>query len=431
MPGKVPLADLAWGRMDRPENLMVITGLLWFDGPVDPSALAERVRRRVVERYPRFRSVVDLPRRPFGRATWRELPEVPLDAHLGQVHLAPPGDRRALAHLVGDTLSRPLDPTRPLWSLTLVDGFEGGSAIVARLHHCLADGVTLARILLSLTDDARGREVGAWVTPHLPPPPVGPWAQARRLLATARATGKLLFLPPDPRSAVNGAVDVRKQATWTDPWPLDEVKHVAHRFGVTVNDVLTAAVTGALHRHLVARGTPRRHLHAAMPYNLRALEGDIPTDLGNRFGMVFPSLPVGLTDPVARLREVARRMDAIKASPEGPVSYAILGLIGRLPGPLEPYAVDLFAAKASLVLTNVPGPREPVFVAGRRALGVLAWVPQSGRIGLGVSIVSYAGEVRVGLAADAGLIPDLEGLRGDVAAEYAVLRDAAGQTRAA
>jgi hypothetical protein len=109
---------------------------------------------------------------------------------------------------------------------------------------------------------------------------------------------------------------------------------------------------------------------------------------------------------VARLAETKKRMDAIKDSPEGPVSYGVLNVIGMTPAQMEKYIIDVFGLKGSLVLTNVPGPREPVSLAGTRVTGVLPWVPQSGAVSMGVSIFSYAGKVTVGINVDARLVPD-------------------------
>jgi hypothetical protein len=148
--------------------------------------------------------------------------------------------------------------------------------------------------------------------------------------------------------------------------------------------------------------------------------------LGNRFGLVFVELPVGLPEPRARLSECKRRLDALKGSPQAVLVYALLQLAGRLPIWGEGLLVDIFGARATAVATNVPGPRLPLRFAGRPVRQIMFWVPQSGRLGLGVSILSYAGEVRVGIAADAGLIPDPERLVAEYAASFAQLAKLAG-----
>jgi WS/DGAT/MGAT family acyltransferase len=178
----------------------------------------------------------------------------------------------------------------------------------------------------------------------------------------------------------------------------------------TVNDVVLAAVTGALHAYLADRDSLVEEIRAMVPFNLRPLDRPLPRDLGNRFGLVYLPLPVGIADPALRLAEVHRRMAEIKHSPEGRLSYVILGAIGTTPVPVEQRLIEVFTPKATAVMTNVPGPREPIYFAGTRVAGVLGWVPAGGEIGMGLSIFSYDGGLTVGLQVDAGLVPDAEAI---------------------
>jgi diacylglycerol O-acyltransferase / wax synthase len=167
-------------------------------------------------------------------------------------------------------------------------------------------------------------------------------------------------------------------------------------------------MTGALHRYLVRRDSVVDEIRAMVPFNLRPLDEPLPRDLGNRFGLVYLALPVGIEDPAERLAEVHRRMDAIKHSPEGAISYGILGALGLTPPQIEQRLLDVFSSKTSAVMTNVLGPRQPVSFAGVKVAGVIAWVPTAGTAGMGLSICSYAGGVTVGFEVDAGLVPDPE-----------------------
>jgi WS/DGAT/MGAT family acyltransferase len=180
--------------------------------------------------------------------------------------------------------------------------------------------------------------------------------------------------------------------------------------GATVNDVLLSAMAGALRSYLRGRGGLVDEVTAFVPFNLRPLDQPLPPDLGNRFGLVFLSLPVGTGNRRRRLAEVHRRMDAIKHSPEGAVSYGLLEAIGRTPVQVEKRLVELFSAKGTAVITNVPGPREHVYFAGSPVRGVLVWAPRSGSVAMSVAIFSYAGEITVGLMVDGGLIPDPESI---------------------
>jgi len=433
-------ADAAWLHMDRPTNLMVVNSVLWLDEPMDLERGREVVRERLVKRFPRFRQRIVEPRLGVGLPSWEDDPDFDLDRHLHHIALPAPGDRAALEDLVSDLISAPLDRTKPLWDIYTVEGYGAGMAQITRMHHSIADGIALARVLLSMTDEHPDAGIEAETDGHVKHGPIDaltrpleasaqlagaaihegfelvshPRGELRDLVsrsaADARALGKLLLTPTDKDNALRGELHVPQRVTWTDRVALDHVKAIGHATGTTVNDVLVAAITGALRRYLTTRHSTVDELRAMIPFNLRPLDQPLPRELGNRFGLVYLQLPVGTRGRRQRLEEVHRRMDAIKNSPEGAVAYGILGLIGLTPPQVEQRLVDMFASKSTLVLTNVPGPRRPVYLAGTRVAGVIGWVPAGGSIGLGVSIFSYNGTVTVGIRTDAGLIPDPEAI---------------------
>jgi WS/DGAT/MGAT family acyltransferase len=193
---------------------------------------------------------------------------------------------------------------------------------------------------------------------------------------------------------------------WTDPIELPEVKTVSKALGCSVNDMLLAAVTGALHDYLRDKGekTEGVEVRALVPVNLRG-EGD-GESLGNRFGIVAVELPVGLENPLARLNEVNRRMAALKNSLEPPVTLGLLTALGYAPQFVQNRLFDLLLSRASAVMTNVPGPQHPLYLAGAPIKQIMFWVPQSGDIGMGVSILSFNGHVQFGLMTDAAMVPD-------------------------
>jgi hypothetical protein len=197
---------------------------------------------------------------------------------------------------------------------------------------------------------------------------------------------------------------------------------------------LITAAAGALRRYLLNRGDrvdDDLNIRAAVPVNLRPLDG--PPKLGNQFGLVFLSLPLGIADPRQRLPELKRRMDELKGSPDALVSFGILNAMGRVPSQVQPLAVEFFGSKATAVMTNVPGPKQELYLAGKAIKQVMFWVPQSGRMGLGVSILSYAGNVMVGVNSDGHLVPDPERIVADFEQELSKLmpprRRANGQTK--
>jgi diacylglycerol O-acyltransferase / wax synthase len=413
--------DAAWLRMEDPTNLMMVTGILVFDERLDPRKLRTTLEKRLLS-FDRFRQrVVEAPF-GIGPPRWVDDDRFDIDAHLHRVALPAPGDKQSLEALVGDLMSTPLDMSKPLWQFHLIEGYRGGSVLLSRLHHCIADGIALIQVLLSLTDsgprpgrrpavrrsspsgDGLGAPLGAIASMLANPLELVELAQTG--ISVADTLQRLVLLPPDPQTVLKGRLGVSKHAAWSESVPLAAIRAAGACHGATINDVLITAVAGALRAYLEERGEPVGHLEirAAVPVNLRPIERGL--DLGNSFGLVFVPLPISIADPWRRLAELKVRMDRIKASSEAIVSFGVLTAIGIVPRQLHPPAIEFFGSKASVVMTNVPGPREPLYLAGRRIADCMFWVPMSGHLGLGVSILSYAGGVMVGVAADAGLVPD-------------------------
>lgn len=421
--------DSAWLKMEDPTNLMTITGVMSFEEPVPFEVFKEVIEDRFLA-HRRFRQRVAGSKLPFRNPRWEDDEQFNLSRHLHRTALPAPGDQKALEALVSDLMSTPLDLSRPLWQMHHVENYRGGTAVVARVHHTIGDGLALMPVLLDMTETREGLRASEAATSQL--------VRSRRHLDEAAAEqddlqlskkvldaiktgggaawtlGRLVTLPSDPPTPFKGELGTAKRAAWSDAIPLDDIKALGRRLGATINDVLLSAVSGALRLHLEERGLPAApdlEVRAVVPVNLRP-PGD--TTLGNRFGLVFLPLPLGTADPLERLKKLKARMDEIKRSPEAGVTYAVLQAMGAMSENLEEQALRLFGKKATAVATNVPGPREPLYMRGRRMRSLMFWVPQSGRLGLGISILSYAGTVRVGIAADAGLVPD----PGQVVAAY-------------
>ena len=248
-------------------------------------------------------------------------------------------------------------------------------------------------------------------------------ALAGEVVADARVLAKEILLAPDGAAGLHGRIGVDKRVAWSDPVPVAALHEAAGSSGATLNDVVLTALSGALRRQLGAAGPPAPdEVRALVPFNVRRLDGPFSPGLGNSFGLVFVSLPVGIEDASARLLAVKHRMDRIKRSPEGIVSSEILGAIGTASPQLAAPLIRFFAAKASLVMTNVPGPKVPLHLAGHRINGAFGWVPVSGGIGLGVACFSYAGSITVAVAGDARVVPDPQALVDDFTAEVEHLR---------
>ena len=435
--------DTAWLRMERPTNPMMITGVLMFAEPMSLDRLRRVVKQRFLA-YQRFRQKAV--HTPTG-ASWQDDPHFDLDWHVRLSALPGRNDRRvsekiALERFVSQLASSPLDKHRPLWQFHLVESYQGGSALVARIHHSYADGIALVQVLLSLTDTARvpgkadalskawlkqegaavARRVGAvdrymklggkmveqgvamGMSVYRDPTLAGVLAREGGEIARELVTA--LVLSDDPPSLLRGDLGVTKRVAWAEALDLDEVKAVGRACGCTVNDVLMAAASGALREYMRERGADvdGMVLRATVPVNLRPLEH--AKKLGNHFGLVFLDLPVGEANPVRRLMHVSNCMNQLKGSRQAIVAYGLLAALGMAPAAVQEVALELFSRKATAVATNVPGPQQPLYMAGCALREMMFWVPQTGSIGVGMSIMSYNGRVHFGLIADAKLIPD-------------------------
>lgn len=436
--------DAAWLRMETPTNMAMITGVMTFDRPLDFDRLRLTLAYRFLA-FPRFLQRVREPGLRLGLPRWELDPDFDFDYHLQRMRLPDPGDQDCLQEAVSELMSTPLDFSRPLWQFHYLENYGSGSAIIARIHHCIADGLALIQVLLSMTDSDPN---APWPKPVALPerklrpltrvfvPALKAASQVKRTWQTAenlvnegmqtlfhptrvldvarlstrstKALGKLLLIGPDQKTIFKGKCGVPKRAAWSQPISLDEVKTVGRLMGGTVNDILLATVTGALRRYLEHREQPVEgvNIRAVVPVNLRP--PDEQGKLGNRFGLVFLSLPVGVVDPIKRLIVLKRRMDAIKNSPEAVVAFGILNAIGMTTKQIESIIVRIFGMKGTAVMTNVPGPRHPIYLAGERMSNLMFWVPQPGNLGMGVSIISYNGGVILGIATDECLVPDPE-----------------------
>jgi WS/DGAT/MGAT family acyltransferase len=454
--------DTAWLHMDRPVNMMMIASFMAFDGPVDFERVVATVEQRLLA-FDRFRQKVMPPRIPFGNYTWELDPQFDIRAHVHRIALPAPGDKVALQALMSDIISTPLDRSRPLWQFHVVEGYQDGWVLAGRLHHSIADGIALMRVLLSMTDfsaDAplaeaagkpdrpSGKRRGLISTVTAPATSLArttlnvadtvvhqsleTFRRPGRVIDLAKVTAdnattlaKMALRSPDPQTLFKGEMGISKTTAWSDPLPLADVKKVGKALGGTVNDVLMAAVAGGLRRYMQDRGqaVDGVNIRALVPVNLRPL--DAPLELGNRFGLIFPTLPTGAADRHERFIEMRRHMNEIKDSPEAVVAYGVLYALGMTPVDIEGVFLDFFGSKSTMVLTNVPGPQFQLYLAGSPMREIMAWVPQSGGLGMGISILSYNGGVMIGVTTDTGLVPDPDRIVENSVSEFHALGDLA------
>lgn len=407
--------DAAWYQMDGPANLAVITGLMLTRQPLDFGAVRARYQQQLLK-FDRFRQRVTPRGLGLAMPQWEDMPHFNIDQHVHHIALPAPHDHAALTALLNDLASLPLDRSLPLWQLVVVDQVAGGSAVIMRMHHCIADGTAMMAVMQTVFDAERPKRSKASAqaetsTAVTTSPSLGMVDEAAQLLGgVISGAGMLvaeLLKPSDPPSPLKGEFGLPKRLAWSAPVALAGVKAIAAQYGAKVNDVLVAAVTGALRSYLKQRGTDVNHtsLRAMVPVDLRP--PGRADELGNAFGLVILDLAVTSARPEQRLELTKARMDALKHSPEASATNLLLNLLGRGPKVLEDIAEQMFGSKVSLVLTNVVGPQTPVSLTGVPIERMMFWVPHPGdEMGLGVSIMSYCGSVTVSMETDAQLVPD-------------------------
>ncbi len=450
---KISAVDTAWLRMDRPQNLMMITGVLLFGERI----ALPRLRKVIGERFAVFKRFRQRPVEIAGISFWQDDPAFDIARHVVAESLPPPGGRAQLQSLASRLATTPLDPAHPMWQFHLIDRYDGGSALIARIHHSYADGIALVRVMLSMTDASRdgppampfaarapkAADAGDDVLAQLFAPLSGVVAGARKLGATLVEKGaevwsdpakavalatqggaltaeiaKLALMPQDSPTRFKGRAGVAKCLSWTDPLPLAEVKTIGKALDASVNDVLLSCVAGALRGYLIDKGDDATGvmMRALVPVNLRPIEKAYK--LGNQFGLVFLDLPIGIENPIERLYAVRANMNALKGSFQPVLALGLLAAMGSGPKALQDVLLESLARNASSVMTNVPGPQQPLYLAGAAIKSLMFWVPQSGDIGMGVSIISYDGAVQFGVITDEGLCPDPDLISARFASEF-------------
>src|SRR5690625_5249521 len=334
------------------------------------------------------------------------------------------------------------DKTKSLWQFHFVENYSHGPAVIARIHHCYADGIALIQVLLSLTEADRQKSLETSSSRRWKEKRAASSGVFRRLAAPARSglgmlqemgaraleygagvvrdpqaagasvaelmgeLGQAFLSPGDARCTFRGRLGVRRNIAWAGPFVLDAVKAVSRFLGCSADDTLAAVMTGALRRYVDRCGasTGLASMRATVPVNLRPL--DHAPELGNHFGLVFLDLPIAEKNPLRRVYQVADNMRKLKESRQAAMTLGALAALGMGPAVLQKPALEMFSRKASAVLTNVPGPQKPLYLAGARLREMMFWVPQTGSMGMGISILSYNGKVFSGLVADHNLVPD-------------------------
>jgi WS/DGAT/MGAT family acyltransferase len=452
--------DTAWLRMDSPSNLMMIMGVWIIHPGVSYAATCQRIEERLLK-YPRFTQRVQ---QDATGASWVFDDDFKISRHVLREKL-PVSTNRTVQQALQDRLAelalQPMDMRYPLWDFRLVEHYQGGSALLVRIHHCIADGLALIAVTQSLVDGGAepperrqkpthysGWDAAEeWMSHTLIEPltvaavkaleaagdgaaqafgvmgdpktlidkllekgfskgMIGSADMAKLAYQVVRDGAALALMSDDSPTRLKGTPGQSKRVAWCQPIPLDEVRAISKALQCSINDVLLACVAGAIGQYLKSHGdsVAGKEIRAMVPVNLRPMEHAYK--LGNQFGLAPVVLPIGIDNPLARVYEVRRRMGELKGSMQPLLAFALLAVAGMLIKPAQDAMLSLFSKKTTAVMTNVPGPREKLRFCGSILEQTLFWVPQSGTVGLGVSILSYGGGVQFGIISDTNLCSD-------------------------
>jgi WS/DGAT/MGAT family acyltransferase len=452
--------DASFLHIENSSAHMHVASVMLFEGPPPPyDELLEAIERRLglVPRYRQRLAYVPLGQ---GRPRWVDDPHLNLRYHVRVTALPSPGSEQQLMDLAGRVFSQQLDRDKPLWELWLVEGLEGDRfALLAKTHHALVDGISGIDIVSVLFDTSPEPAAPTSTGERWLPRPLPSRAQllgealveratvpgevARSVRAVFRGPRRVLEglrnaavgvgamawagLNPAPPSPYNDTIGPHRRFTWVRA-ELRDIKAIKDSLGGTVNDVVLATVAGALGRHLRRRGhnTDGLELKGMIPVSVRS---DIERGaLGNRVAAMMAPLPVWCQEPLARLDIVRQELSDLKQGGQAVGAQVLTNLSGFAPPTIMDQAARLMSRQRffNLVVTNVPGPQFPLYLAGRRMLDPFPMVPLASGQGLGVALLSYDGKINFGLVGDYDMLWDLDELAADVRASLAELADVAG-----
>jgi diacylglycerol O-acyltransferase / wax synthase len=452
--------DASFLHLEDGSSHMHVAGVMIFEGSPPPyDELLEAIERRLglVPRYRQRLAFV-----PFGqgRPRWVDDPHLNLRYHVRSTALPAPGSEQQLKDLAGRVFSQQLDRDKPLWEIWLVDGLEGDRfAMLSKTHHALVDGISGVDIMSVLFDTSpepsTPTDTGErWLPRPLPssaqllaealmeratiPGEIARSVRAvfrgpRRVLEGARdaavGVGAMAWagLNPAPPTPYNKPIGPHRRYTWVRA-NLADLKAIKNELGGTVNDVVLATVAGALGKHLRRRGqtTDGLELKAMVPVSVRA---DVERGaLGNRVAAMMAPLPVWCQDPIARLDIVREELKGLKSGGQAVGAQVLTELSGFAPATVMDQASRVMARQRffNVVVTNVPGPQIPLYLAGKRMIDTFPMVPLAKNQALGIALLSYAGRINFGLVGDYDLLWDLDDFGDDVQEALAELAAEAG-----
>ena len=438
--------DASFLHVEDGVSHMHIASVAVFEGPAPAYADVLRTVVGKLPLVPRYRQVVRFVPLDLGRPVWVDDPHFNAEYHVRHTALPPPGNEEALRKLVGRVMAQQLDRTKPLWEIWMVEGLEDGHwALLSKTHHSMVDGVSGTDLLAVIMDTSSTPSTPITDTWEPALAPSGsqlavqavldmarsPYEQIRAVRATTRVpreAAKQLaevlrglaamrgIVRRPPPSSLNGPIGPHRRYAWAST-SVDDIRTVRKGLGGSFNDVVLAAITRGFRDLLLSRGeTVDRVVRTLVPVSVRPRDasgravGDGTFD--NKVSGMFAELPVGLADPVERLKAVTEQMAGLKESNQALAAEAMTSLSGFAPPVLLALGTRLASRAAqrniNTVTTNVPGPQNPLFMVGRKMIKAYPYVPLAGQVRIGVAIFSYDGQVTFGITGDYDTTPDLD-----------------------
>jgi len=438
--------DASFLHIEDSVSHMHIASVSIFEGPVPPFRDIVGTIHAKLGSVPRYRQIIQTVPFELGRPVWVDDPHFNIEYHLRHTALPDPGGEAELQKLVGRVMSQPLDRSKPLWEIWVVEGLEDGRwALFSKVHHAMVDGISgsdLLAAILDLSADAEPVPLEPW-SPRRAPTGTqlatrsvlgllrSPYEQVRAVRAAARVPRQVLrraeevvqglsamtgLVRPPPVSSLNGPLGPHRRYAWAST-SVDDIKAARRAHGGTFNDVVLAAITHGFRELLLARGeSVDRVVRTLVPVSVRPRDvtGRAVGDgtFQNRVSAMFAELPVGIEDPVEALRAVSAQMEGLKESKQALAGEALTSMSGFAPPMLLALGMRLATRlpqhNINTVTTNVPGPQLPLYVLGRRMLQVYPYVPLAGQVRIGVAIFSYDGQVNFGVTGDYDSTDDID-----------------------
>jgi diacylglycerol O-acyltransferase len=428
--------DLLMWNVDHPTGLTNITAMMFFKTKLDE----QKVIRLLDERIKGLKKFKEKVINKKGKPVWHFDELFDINSHIHKIALPDAGDDKALMLMVSDLISMPLDYTKPLWQIHLIENYNGGSALLWRIHHAIGDGASLVNAMLTLTDEQPDVAIQKSVaieeeasSQKLKFNWKNKLNQGKQLAEKTVLNTQSLFKRPEEinhfissiknttndiisflKSSDNqntiykGKLGVQKRVAWSKVMSLSDIKKISCHYHAKVNDTLLAILTGALRRHM-----EKHHQDTGITFNIACpvdmRKNDQEIDLGNKVGAILIQLPINTIHFEERIKIISEKTSALKKSLEPPLAYYYTEFISDfVPKSIELYAAKMLGSKLMAILSNVPGPKKPIYFAGEEIDNIMFWLPHTYSMGMALSVISYNNKVSIGITVDANLIQDPE-----------------------